>query len=304
MAMRRDALTSANTAETARRLRWRSFPRQMLVLRRVMAAVAVIGLCGVPSSLSRSELGLAFAGGDAGEAQAVASALRSALDSLSPLQKQVEAGRVIGNFGKKAEKIIERASADGADIERTLDGALQALFFRQLASLRSELFRRYEGTSSRTAETIEKADKEFVRRAEALVREGSSWSFEVDRELLRSSLEGTLRREAALAQERRRGSLTRRTYFTLLGRMQKQLDKLGESLRGSGGASPWMVWTSYRIPKTPVLVSGRYQPGRTNVAITLAADEDPANAEANFVQGFRPSWLPATNLGVSVDFGF
>lgn len=271
------------------------------MLRRAVAAVAVAGLCVLPL-LWRPTLSLAWAAADTADVQAVALALRDALKKLSPLQRQVDSGRIVGGFGKKAARIVATA---GADLEGTLDGALEALFQKQLALLRGELIQRYSGaTSERTGAVLGKAEKEFVRRAEVMIRPGSSWNFEVDLELLRSTLEGTLRREEALLTERRRGGLTRRTYFTLLGGMQKQLEKLGESLRGAGGASPWTVWTSYRVPKTPILVSGRYQPGRTNVEVTLLSESDPATAEANFVQGFRPSWLPATNLGVSVDFGF
>jgi len=95
-----------------------------------------------------------------------------------------------------------------------------------------------------------------------------------------------------------RTAQTQRATADVIGKLQKQMEQLGEKLRGMGTGSPWVFWTTYRLPKTPIQISGRYQQGRANIEMNLSPNRDPANAEAGFVEG-----LTAQNVGLSLNVG-
>jgi len=238
-----------------------------------------------------------------GPAVDLATALEEALDRAEALGAEVRRGHLVPKFGEQVQDVIEAAVArmgGGAqpELEHALDSALHALFLQQLALLRQQLtskFERFRG--SRTA-ALSRADREFVNKAQALVRPGSDWSFEPDRALLSADLKSLLAREAALAQLRIRAERTRRATVDVVGKLQDQMEKFGEMLHGPGGGSPVVFWTSYRFPGTPVQVSGRYRQGRANIEFNLLPDVDPATAEAGFVSG-----VTSRNLGVSLNVG-
>mmetsp|Transcript_94032 Transcript_94032/g.210146 ORF Transcript_94032/g.210146 Transcript_94032/m.210146 type:complete len:118 (-) Transcript_94032:57-410(-) len=116
--------------------------------------------------------------------------------------------------------------------------------------------------------------------------------------MLRAALENALHQNEALVLERSRTVQTQRATADVIGNLQKQMEQLGEKLRGMGAGSPWVLWTSYHLPGTPFQMSGRYTQGRTNIELNLSPNRDPGNAEAGFVEG-----LTRTNLGLSLNLG-
>lgn len=275
----------------------RSQFRRLARLAGLLVAAAVLGaLPGlVPSRLSAHPTRL-----DAEEAprdEAIREALHEALEQVDHLQQEVDSGRIVDKFGEKARDIVERAGQVAPELEAVVDGAMQALFIRQLTLLRGFLLSKFE-RGSRPAKALARADKDFLARAAKLVRPGSDWSFEEEREAFIADLEQAFDMRAELVRERSRAAQTQRATADVVGRMQKQMDLMGEKLRGMGAGSPWVLWTSYRLPGTPYQISGRYQEGRANIELNLSPAGDPATAEAGFVEGLTPR-----NLGLSFNVG-
>jgi len=148
---------------------------------------------------------------------------------------------------------------------------------------------------------VEAADAKFVARAKELVRPDSTWSYEPEREQLRSAVGITQRHNKALSEERARVAQTQRATADVIGKLQKNMEQLGEKLRGTGAGSPWILWTSYHLPNTPIQISGRYTEGRANIEFNMAKNKDPVNAEAGFVEGIGDTILG--NLGLSLNVG-
>lgn len=227
-------------------------------------------------------------------------ALSFASEEVESLRQQVDAGRLVKNFGQKAQNILEAVN-ERAGSKKSLvaivDSSLHSLFLRQLLLVQQQLVERFAHDHALDA-TLSRADKLFVSTAKDLVRTDSTWSFESVRDSLKAELTEILRDNTALKNEQERVAQTQRATAAVIGQLQKQMDEIGEKLKGTGAASPWMLWTSYRLPGTPFQVSGRYQEGRTNIELSLVRNKDPANAEAGFVEGLTPQ-----NLGLSLNIG-
>mmetsp|Transcript_60419 Transcript_60419/g.153538 ORF Transcript_60419/g.153538 Transcript_60419/m.153538 type:complete len:278 (-) Transcript_60419:130-963(-) len=227
----------------------------------------------------------------------VAEAFHSALDDVAGMRTKVGKGLIVQNFGKKANKIVASVGSSAPEVEQALDGALQSLFLQQLAVLRQKLFNSFKGSSGQLAAVLSKADRAFVAGASRLLRPGSEWSFESDRVALQHALALELASSGRVAQERFRVAQTQRATADVIGKLQKQMETMGEKVRGTSAGSPWVLWTSYRLPGTPFQVSGRYQEGRTNIELNLSPNMDPVNAEAGMVEPLF------SNLGLSFNIG-
>lgn len=235
-----------------------------------------------------------------------ASAITEFLDRLDlmlhPFQQQVQAGQVIHKFGEKAQGVTIALAhdADSAfpEIERIIDGQLELLFLKQLALLRRQIVSKYR-TASHPLEAVSQADVQFVEQAQELVRAGSRWSYEPERYAVRAALEGAFRREGALVEEKAKSARVQQTTVEVINKLQTQMEVLQQKVQNLRAGSPWFLSASYRIPRTPFQVIGRYQQGHGSLELSLSPDKDPANAEAGFVQGVGG---PA-NVGVSVNLG-
>lgn len=227
--------------------------------------------------------------------------LENALGKADLLEARANQGYIIRRFGHVAQSIIDNSTAhvgDAApDLERALDGVFHSLFLQQLATVRQQLTDMFE-RDLRPASVLARADKEFVARAEELLRPGSDWSYEPERKQFLKTLEQILHEHAALARERSRVALMQRATSELINRLLTQMEELGEKMYGPGGGSPWVFWTSYKIPRTPFHIVGKYRQGRTNIELSLGPSKDPVNAEAGFVEG-----LTRQNLGLSLNLG-
>ncbi|CAE7585105.1 ift46 [Symbiodinium natans] len=176
-------------------------------------------------------------------------------------------------------------------------GALEALFLRQLLLVEERLGKRYLHSGS-PAKALVQAEKSFGVAAEDLMRPNSTWSFTSAQKAFVTELAQEMRQEMSLTEERQRTAQTQRATADIIGKIQTQMDYLAGKLRQSSTGGPWMFWTSYRLPGTPILISGRYQDGRTNIELNLAPNKDPTNAEAGFVESLTPQ-----NLGLSLNVG-
>uniref|UniRef100_A0A7S2QFB0 Uncharacterized protein n=1 Tax=Zooxanthella nutricula TaxID=1333877 RepID=A0A7S2QFB0_9DINO len=238
------------------------------------------------------------------DAQTFVSVLAEALRSVERFQAQVEKGRVISNFGKKSQAVVAKAVRDAGDaapeMEQAVDGALHSVFQQQLALLRQDLFERFRHPGGRLAPepAAARAETLFAQQAAGLVRPGSSWSFEAEQASFRAALAGELRQADSVLRERRRVAQAQRATADVIGKLQKQMEQMGEKLRGTSAGSPWVLWTSYRLPGTPFQMSARYQEGRTNIELNLTPNKDPANAATGMVEG-----LTSSNLGLSLNVG-
>mmetsp|Transcript_147916 Transcript_147916/g.368582 ORF Transcript_147916/g.368582 Transcript_147916/m.368582 type:complete len:301 (-) Transcript_147916:97-999(-) len=221
--------------------------------------------------------------------------------AIQPLQKQVESGHIVAKYGEKAQSIVAAVVSGmgeaGPEIERAVDGMLQALFLQQLSLLRQQLVVKFE-KASKPAQAASQADSQFVTQAQELVRPGSDWSFDQERYALRATLEGTYRRDAAIAEEKVLSAQTQQSTVEIISKLQSQMEALQTRVQALRAGSPWFLSSSYRIPGTPLQLIGRYQQGRANLELSLNPDRDPANSEAGFVDGIGPA-----NLGVTLNVG-
>lgn len=255
---------------------------------------AACALCALPALLDPSPVDRSpsVALGDGGAAVFVA-ALNAAIGEIQPLAEQVEEARLIPDFGQRAAGILARAVAAagpaGPALEPAVDSMLHSLFLRQLVLLRRQVAAQ-EGNPVTLPAT---ADRQFLAGAANLLRPGSAWSAEAERRMLRTVLEGRVRRAAALAEERVQSSRTQRTAMGVIAELQASAAR-----QRPGGRSPWALSASYRVPKTPLQLVGRYQGNRAGLELHLSPERDPANAEAGFSKGIGPA-----NLGLDVSVG-
>jgi len=216
------------------------------------------------------------------------------MDQVDALRREAEAGDPASaeGFAESARGVLE---ATPKQLRPVVDAALEAVFVEHLDLLQQRLFERFEG-DRRPATALERADRQFVSSAKELVCPGANWTYAPERAALLESLAQVYRQDAAIRQERARSAQTMRATTAVVGKLQKQMEQLGEKINGASG--PWALWTSYRIPGTPLRMSGRYQSGRTNIELSLAPNKDPANAEAGFVEGL--TW---SNMGLALNVG-
>jgi len=233
------------------------------------------------------------------EAGSLAGFLSGVRRAIQPLEQQVDEGNIVPHFGAKAQELLTAFSGKSGDaqLERTVDAMLHTLFLRQLPLLRQQLAGKLE-KAARPLDAVLQADEKFVERAEELKRPGSDWSYDHERYALRAVLEGGLKRDLALQEERSIAAQTQQSTVEIISRMQSQMESLQQKVQAMRAGSPWFLSASYRIPKTPFQLIGRYQQGRTNLELSLNQDRDPANAEVGMVQGFGPM-----NLGVNLNLG-
>lgn len=271
------------------------------------AAVGALPVLVLPRLRSQATAPVQFDaeddGGAASDQGGVASFLRSMRSAIEPFQKQVDEGQIVPKFGEKAHVILSalvgRAGDAGPELERVVDGMLYTLFLRQLALIRQQMTSKFEKVS-RSVEAVSQADQQFVAQAEELRRPDSDWSYEQERYALRAVLEGNFRREAAIQAERVLAAQTQQSTVEIISKLQSQMESLQQKVQAMRQGSPWFLSSSYRIPKTPFQLIGRYQQGRANLELSLNPDKDPANSEAGFVEGF---WPKNANLGVSLNLG-
>jgi len=229
-------------------------------------------------------------------------ALSDALDGIEALRQQVDSGAVIAGFGDRCQELVgqalQRAGQAGPEIEMTLDRVLYALFLRQAATLREQIASKFEGTSAQ-AGAFEQADQQLVAAVQPLMRRGSHWNLEPARKALRMQLEATLRRDAAIDEERARAARVQQVTISVIGKLQEQMEQLVQKVQGmrGGSTSPWIFSTSYRVPNTPLQLAGRYEQGRANVELSLTPDKNPSDSDAS-IDGAGPA-----NIGVSFNLG-
>jgi len=287
---------SATLAATGQRLRGQ---RSLLAGVIVAVAVGALPVLVVPRLAARQDLPVQL-NAEAGSTEGIAAFLADLQRMIEPLQEEVDAGRIVPKFGERASSILEElreTTGAGVELERAADAALRTLFLRQLILLRQQSTAKFEkATSGRTEDAVVQADKDFVTRAEDLKRPG--WSYDAERYSLRAALESSLRGEAALEEEMAMAAQTQQSTVEIIAKLQSQMEAMQQRVQAMRAGSPWFLSASYRIPRTPFQLIGRYQQGRANMELSLNPDKDPANSEAGFVEGFGPM-----NLGVNLNLG-
>jgi len=224
-------------------------------------------------------------------------ALRKAMKRVDAFRDQVDRGQIVKNFGVAAQEVVDAAVKAGGgaqQMEQALEGPLRSLFSQQLTLVQQMLLKRFAGVQD-SASTVEHADQSFVSAAEALVRPGSDWTYEPARAKFQEDLKMMLERGSTLRKEQKKARHTQRATADVIGKIQQQMDQIGEQLKGVG-SSPFVMWTSYRLPGTPFQISGRYSSGRANIEVNLAPAKDPGNKEAGFVEG-----LTSKNIGLALN---
>ncbi|CAK9062618.1 unnamed protein product [Durusdinium trenchii] len=133
-------------------------------------------------------------------------------------------------------------------------GAFPPGSFGGMRQVEEKLGKRYLHTAP--AKALEKAEKSFSEAAKELLRPDSEWSYEPAQKDFSNDFAQALRHQVSLSHERMRTAQTQRATADVIGKIQKQLDSFADKLRGTT-SGPWSLWTSYRLPGTPIQVSGR-----------------------------------------------
>jgi len=219
------------------------------------------------------------------------------------MRKQIfQEGKLVDGFGKKVNFVQRRLSSSSSAsatplVERYVQGLFEPLYLQQLVLLRAFVLRKFAGSSSHfiqaadareAAELFSSADAEFVQQAKDLVPVDSNWSFDEDRHLLRLQLEARYRGARDLEEEKADVAAMKQRTSNIVNKMHHQIDVLQARLQQNRAGNPLLLSASYRVPRTPVQIIGRYQEGHANVDFSLAPDRDPTNAQGGMVQGLGP----------------
>lgn len=263
----------------------------------VMALVVVVVVANAGSSVASNFVESKISEPMESSASDVVSSLQIAAAKVAFLRAQVDEGHIVPGFGAQAAAIVEGMPLVA---HKAVDGALHALFLRQVALLRQKLAVWFEEAVQHDFDSAAtEAVSQFDAEGQTLLRPGSAWSYEKERASLISWMQDTMAREAMLAEERAQAARGQRVTVEVIGKLQSQMETLQQKAQGlRSGGSPWVLSTSYRIPNTPLQVVGKYEQGRANVELNLTPLKDPANSEAGLADSFGPA-----NVGISFNLG-
>lgn len=233
----------------------------------------------------------------------------------------VDQGRVVPNFGTRADTICNQAlesfaqkapDYDGDDavaaaaydakveeLESSMDAPLQVLYLKQLALLREQSLQQYRAASKTSGaseyEAMLQADGQFARAAEEATREGSDWDFAAERSYLQAVMNSIAESGKRAMEVQMKSAQQQQTAMSFLQSQQQMIQQLQMQLYGQ--TSPWNVGVAYRIPDTNFNLQGSYQQGRANVQLSCVPDEyAPMLGPNGFTNGVGPG-----NLGLSLN---
>jgi len=221
----------------------------------------------------------------------VVSVSKSVMAKVRALQAQAKDGAV-PKLGDKAAELVAEAQQGGPILAKAVEAALEPLFLRQVRELRSKAASEVHTDLN----SAEKSESTFLEEAQQL-QGSASWHMEPEHQRLRALLDQQVDTAAALAEERARAALVQRSTIEVIGRLQEQMEDLASKASAyRDGSSPFVLSTSYRIPKTPLQFVSRYEQGRANIMLTLTPDKDPTKSDGGFAAAVGPA-----NIGVSFD---
>eukprot|EP00934_Nitzschia_sp_Nitz4_P007951 Nitzschia sp. Nitz4//scaffold312_size24368//9771//10866//NITZ4_008366-RA/size24368-augustus-gene-0.16-mRNA-1//1//CDS//3329547399//7941//frame0 len=250
-----------------------------------------------------------------------ASVLEEAAEAIEELRQQiVNQATIVEDFGSKAETICNNAledfaktSPDATDasseaiydrtlesLEAALDAPLQILYLRQLSMLRDQALQRYRAAAKTSGaseyEAMLQADAQFVRAAEASMREGGAdWDYSAERGYLQSVMNSISESSKKVADIQVKSAQQQQTAMQFLQQQQHMIQQLQVQLYGQN--TPWNIGFAYRFPNSNFNLQGTYQQGRTNVQVSCVADEyAPFLGPHGFTKGVGPA-----NLGLSLN---
>jgi len=213
------------------------------------------------------------------------------LQEVGTLQRAVLNGHIVRRFGQRAGALLLMANATSAGFPsgRAVDKVLHGLFESQLLLIRQrEIEQLWERPI--TVTMLKRSERRFKRYAQSLMPRRSTWSYNPHLAILMEDLGALYTGDRAVEKERVRGARAQRAIGEVLDKLQseKQPEPRG----------PMALTTSFRVPNSPVRVTGRYQESRAKIEFQLEPDGDPANAEAGLVEGLTPgNWDVSMKVG-------
>ena len=241
--------------------------------------------------------------------------------SIEELRREiVEGGKVVADFGAKADVICNKALEDFAagapdagdddskastydrkmqELEAAVDAPLHVLYMKQLAYLRDTALQRFRSALKTSGvsdyEAMLQADAQFVRDAEEAARDGSDWDFSSERSFLQAVMGNLAESSRKTMEVQMNNAQQQQTTMQFLQSQQQMIQQLQMQLYGQ--SSPWNVGVAYRIPDTNFNLQGSYQQGRANVQLSCVPDEyAPFLGPNGFTNGVGPG-----NLGLSLN---
>lgn len=250
-----------------------------------------------------------------------AKVLLNTATEISDMKRQiVEEGKVVSEFGQKAETLCNQALEEFAstapeagddaakaaaydrklqELEVAVDAPLQVLYMKQLGFLREAALQRYRAAAKTSGaseyEAMLQADSQFVREAEDATRDGSDWDYSSERSFLQAVMNNIAESGRKVMEVQMNSAQQQQTAMQFLQSQQQMIQQLQMQLYGQ--TSPWNVGVAYRIPDTNFNLQGSYQQGRANVQLSCVPDEyAPFLGPNGFTNGVGPG-----NLGLSVN---
>lgn len=263
---------------------WQSRPRLSKLPKLALLAAAMLAIQLRPLASTTPETPETQGG-------SMVSVSKSVMAKVRALQAQAKEGAV-PKLGDRAAEIVAEAQQGGPVLAKAVEAALEPLFLRQVREMRSKA----ASDVHTDLNSAEKSENTFLEEAQQL--QGKvAWHMEPEHQRLRAVLDQQVDTAAALAEERARAALVQRSTIEVIGRLQEQMEDLAAKAQAyRDGSSPFVLSTSYRIPKTPLQFVSRYEQGRANIMLTLTPDKDPTKSDGGFAAAVGPA-----NIGVSFD---
>lgn len=232
-----------------------------------------------------------------------AATLAAAWKKVDGLAKLVEKKGIVPDFGKRAEAIVDSAVSEAAtgsaarSLEQLLDARLLAMFQRQLQELTVRCADLYEAVVEQQPNPLEaarSAEEAFCRGADGLVRPGSSWSYEAEREDLVALVSESQDADAQLVESQANQGRGKQITIEVIKKLQEQEAAVRQEAN-TRGAFPWNMKWQYFIENSPVGFRGQYMQGRSVVELLLMPSPDP-RYKKNLLNRIGP-----LNLAVAFD---
>merc|ERR1719433_578896 len=156
---------------------------------------------------------------------------------------------------------------------------------------------------ARTVEAVSQADQQFITQAQELKRPGSDWSYEQERYALRAVLEGSVRRDEALEEQRMLATQTLQSTVEIINKLQSQMENLQQKVQAMRAGSPWFFFVF--VPHPAHAAPAHWEvPAR---ACQRRAEPQPGQGPSKFGCGFcggfefgKPGCLPQLGHVTSV----
>lgn len=228
-------------------------------------------------------------------------ALAAAWEEIDDLTISVADRGLVPRFGQQAQTLVRRAvdkaGCDSETMETGLDAPLEALFRRQLQTLRAVAVDRYDAEIlARPNPFVARraAEQAFLDGASELVRPGANWSFDAELQDFAALVGSSYDHDVQLVEEQAKRGQGGHITIEVIRELQEQAAAV-QRMAERRGAFPWNIRWQYFLEKSPLGFRGQYAQGRSVIEMLLMPSPDP-RLKNNILNRIGP-----LNVAVSFD---